>query len=408
MAFNFYIKVFVYPKIIRVSKPFLSMKNLFYLIALAVAIQACNQPQNQNTATSNQIIVNGVADKAYNGQSVMLVNQSVTQRDTAEIVNGHFQIKMPFKQAADYRFYGYNQATNSNSETHYDVLVAQPGTIAIKADMANLEKSVVTGAPDNDLYQSFLKSDAEITQQIYRKLAEKYGKDYEKHFESADPLYKEVMAYYEKLASALNANKVEFVQKNANSFAALYMLQDKDGELDSVTRETLYNRLSNKYKQTPAARFVINKIRAENVTALGKPAPDFELADPSGKMVNLQSFRDKYVLLDFWASWCGVCREEKPNLIKTYQKFSDKGFTVLGISLDHKKDKANWLAAIHQDKLEWQQVADLHSPENKAAILYGVTSIPDNILVGPDGKIVAKHLTDENLNKKLQELLSAK
>jgi peroxiredoxin len=382
------------------------MKKLIYLIALSVACIACNHPQKK--ATPGQIVINGSADKAYNGQSIIMRNRLINQVDTAEIINGRFQFKIPFKEAAPYHFYTYNKSKNNNLNSSCDILVAQPGVIAIKANVANLEESIVTGTSDNDLYKSFQKSETEITQQIDQKLVRKYGKDYTKHYEPEDSLYKEVLAYYEKLAKAFTINMDEFVQKNANSFAATYMLKTKVIEIDPDTLELLYNKLGNKYKKTLTAVFVANKIKAENATAIGKLAPDFEQADTSGKVVKLRSFRGKFVLIDFWASWCGPCRYEKPNLIKTYRRFHDKGFTVLGISLDREENKAKWLAAIHQDKLEWPQVADLRSPENRVAILYGVTAIPDNILIGPDGKIVAKDLSDEILNNKLQELLAAK
>jgi peroxiredoxin len=382
------------------------MKKLIHLIALSVACIACNHPQNKTTP--GQIVINGSADKAYNGQSIIIRNRLINQVDTAEIINGHFRFKIPFKEAAPYHFYIYNKSKNSNLNSSCDILVAQPEVIAIKANVANLEESVVTGTSDNDLYKSFQKSETEITQQIDQKLVQKYGKDYTKHYEPEDSLYKEVLAYYEKLAKAFTINMDEFVQKNANSFAATYMLKTKVIEIDPDTLELLYNKLGNKYKKTLTAVFVANKIKAENATAIGKLAPDFEQADTSGKVVKLRSFRGKFVLIDFWASWCGPCRYEKPNLIKTYRRFHDKGFTVLGISLDREENKAKWLAAIHQDKLEWPQVADLRSPENRVAILYGVTAIPDNILIGPDGKIVAKDLSDEILNNKLQELLAAK
>jgi peroxiredoxin len=274
--------------------------------------------------------------------------------------------------------------------------------------VANLKESVVTGASDNELYTTFLKFEIETTQQIDQKLAEKYGKDYIKHFEPGDLLYKDAIAYYEKLEKIITRNTFEFVQKNANSFAAMYMLQTKVNDINPDTLELLYNKLGYEYKKTGAAIFIANKIKTEKATAIGKLAPDFEQADTSGKAVKLSSFRGKFVLVDFWASWCVPCREENPNLLKAYRKFHDKGFNVLGVSLDSKEDKGKWLAAIHQDKLEWTQVSDLRHWKNRVALMYGITFIPQNFLIGPDGKIVAKNLMGEDLNKKLQELLSAK
>jgi thiol-disulfide isomerase/thioredoxin len=121
--------------------------------------------------------------------------------------------------------------------------------------------------------------------------------------------------------------------------------------------------------------------------------------------VRLSSFRGKYVLVDFWASWCGPCRQENPNVVKLYNKYKGKGFTILGVSLDKAGDKPAWLAAIKNDGLTWTQVSDLNGWSNLAARLYGVQSIPQNFLIDPQGKIVAKGLRGDDLDAALEKLL---
>jgi len=134
-------------------------------------------------------------------------------------------------------------------------------------------------------------------------------------------------------------------------------------------------------------------------------AMEFTQPDTTGTPVALSSFRGKYVLVDFWASWCGPCRQENPNVVETFNKFNTKNFTVLGVSLDRPGQKSKWIDAIHEDKLTWTHVSDLKFWDNEVAKLYKVQSIPQNILLDPDGKIIAKNLRGPALEAKLCEIL---
>ncbi len=140
----------------------------------------------------------------------------------------------------------------------------------------------------------------------------------------------------------------------------------------------------------------------ENVQ-VGKVAPEFALPDTAGISVSLSDFRGKYVLLDFWASWCPPCRRENPNVVKAFNEYKDKNFTVVGISLD--KDKSKWLKAIADDNLTWTHLSDLKYWDSEIPALYGVRGIPANVLLGPDGVIIAKNITGEDLHKKLKEVI---
>jgi peroxiredoxin len=136
---------------------------------------------------------------------------------------------------------------------------------------------------------------------------------------------------------------------------------------------------------------------------VGETAPDFNLPDPSGKSISLSSFRGKYVLIDFWASWCGPCRKENPNVVKAYNQFKSKNFTILGVSLDQKKDA--WVKAIQDDGLAWSHVSDLKFWESAVVPLYGINAIPANILLDPQGKVIASDLRGEALEAKLKEVV---
>ncbi|PWV45401.1 TlpA disulfide reductase family protein [Chitinophaga sp. S165] len=149
----------------------------------------------------------------------------------------------------------------------------------------------------------------------------------------------------------------------------------------------------------------LKKAQAEALTSTGTTASDFTEKDVNGRPVSLSSYRGKYVLVDFWASWCGPCRAENPNVLSAYQRFKDKGFDILGVSLDAASQEDAWKRAIEKDGLPWVQVSELNGFESESARLYGVTSIPQNFLIDPNGVIIAKNLRGEALHQKLAEVL---
>ena len=181
------------------------------------------------------------------------------------------------------------------------------------------------------------------------------------------------------------------------------------GKLDGVNAKKIMAVLDlfpdaekNGTRLAPFRQKLTGIINADEKIAIGKEAPDFTQNDTSGHAVTLSSFRGKYVLVDFWASWCGPCRKENPNVVAAYQKYHSKGFEILGVSLD--QEAANWKKAIRSDNLGWIHVSDLKYWENAVAVLYGVQGVPQNYLVDPQGKIIASSLRGADLEKKLAEI----
>jgi peroxiredoxin len=167
--------------------------------------------------------------------------------------------------------------------------------------------------------------------------------------------------------------------------------------------ERRYLSLDEKVRQSQIGKSLAEFIAYNKVGAVGTDAIEFTQNDLSGKPLSLSSFKGKYVLIDFWASWCKPCREENPNVVKAYNKFKNRNFTILGVSLDQNGDA--WKKAVEKDGLSWPQVSDLQAWNNSAAALYHVQSIPQNFLVDPNGKIIAKNLRAEQLETKLCEVL---
>jgi peroxiredoxin len=203
---------------------------------------------------------------------------------------------------------------------------------------------------------------------------------------------------------ALIMFELGYYQSTSNG-SGLGLIPLTDAEVVSVVNEAAKN-----YPTHQAVAAIKNSLdqqmqQAEKSNWVGKEAPDFAMPDANGKEVKLSSFRGKYVLVDFWASWCGPCRQENPNLVNAYNQFRNKNFTVLGVSLDRPGQKDKWLQAIKDDKLAWTNISDLQFWNSPVVALYGFDGIPFNVLVDPQGKVIAQGLRGSQLEGKLQEVL---
>jgi peroxiredoxin len=365
------------------------------------------------TSYAQEIKFSGTADKKFDGDKIVIYNRTGLH-DSAFIKDGQFSFVVPFREPGTFMFYSEAEMKAKGGYSPYSILVTGPGIININADVENFSDSKVSGSKENALFKSFTKVSNEEQEKIMNELYKNYGKEFvnNRKPDTADARYKQLLKDYYQMSDANqkrdSARLVKFIKANPGSFSAIYLLNSYAAGMDLTEVESLYASLLPKYKETSNGKSIAKIIEARKITAIGKTAPDFSQPDTSGKEVKLSDFRGKYVLVDFWASWCGPCRAENPNLVKTYNKYKDNGFTVLGVSLDQPGKKNSWLAAIHKDNLTWTQVSDLKFSDNEVAVLYGIKAIPSNLLLDPQGKIVAKDLRGEELDKKLAGTLKDK
>lgn len=287
-------------------------------------------------------------------------------------------------------------------------LFLQNDEFTVKAKKTNngrydvLEADEVTGGAAQKVWQKYQDASEGWNEEFRAETAEfmeAYRAGEEEKWKKLEPVYD---AAYEKMTG----HTLDFIKENSECAVAAFLLYQQAGRMDDpVKLEGLYNALDSKLADLSYTKKIAETLEIKKLTAVGQMAPAFTQNDPDGNPVSLSDFQGQVVLVDFWASWCGPCRKENPNVVEAFKKFNKKGFTVLGVSLDRPNDKDKWLKAIEDDGLTWTHVSDLQFWDNEVAKQYGIRSIPSNLLVGKDGKILAKNLRGEDLHTELAKLL---
>lgn len=352
------------------------------------------------SAQTNTIIHGKLADLQEGTMVYLSPFSSSAKKDSVVAGKGEFKFNLQLDEG-DLYLLRIGKAANVPGAV--GVIYLQPGIVEITSKGPLLRNSDFSGS-------KFAKEFDDLNKYILNtpSLAgsEKLATALNDAYKNKDTVkVAELRPEYQKLDSIRTSMYKKWIANHPSSpisaMALSFYVREKN--MDELQKQL--NALKPEAKQNALAKKMQFSIDASKATAIGKIAPDFIQNDTLGKPVALKDFRGKYVLVDFWASWCVPCRAENPNVVKAFKTYNSKGFTVLGVSLDQPGKEQAWIDAIHKDGLAWTHVSDLKFWDNAVARQYDIHSIPSNLLIGPDGKILAKNIRGEELDKKIAEVI---
>lgn len=345
-------------------------------------------------AADSSFVILGELSKVRSGTIMLNIYGEDEKKLSSKIINGKFTFKGSTQKPST------AYLSIKDNEKDYLKFYVEPGNIHITGEGSPIKDLVVSNSHLNDDDKILKQQMAPITNweeansKIYEEASASKNKTV---LDSLDEVDFEVLhAKRQVVASFVNGHP-----HSLRSAVAITENYAYYAEADEV--KPLYNLLDSSIKHSATGTEIKKLIDVYETVAIGMTAPDIKQITPQGTPLSLTSLKDKYVLIDFWASWCPPCRRENPNVVKLYNQYKDKGFDVFGVSYDAKKDK--WEKAIKDDRLAWNQVSDLLGWKNATSDIYGIKAIPSNFLLDKEGKIIAKNIFGKKLSAKLAEII---
>ena len=372
--------------------------SIVFVGMLFFVLSGCKD-KNQAIRYSISGTIKNAANKPLLLQEIPYGGKPIITLDSMTLdANGKYNFEFIAKEEGIYRL-------SSGEELDINFINDEP-QIQINADVTNFASYTVEGSPNSAALIQYMKAYRSKDSSLFATL---YALDNLQQSNGKDSSIFYLQQQKENKIKALN-DHVEETINSSNSPALIYFalgMALRSMEINKVL--AMAKAVAEKTKAAPLAEFVTilnGQVQAANPASaitVGSMAPEIALQDATGKIITLSSLKGKYVLVDFWASWCGPCRRENPNVVAAYEQFKQKNFTILGVSLDD--NKADWLAAIQQDKLNWLQISDLKKWESTVVNTYQIQGIPFNVLLDPTGKIIATDLRGSALQNTLKQLL---
>lgn len=346
-------------------------------------------------AQDSSFVINGHLEKIRTGTIFLnIYEEGKTIKDSAFINNGEF--KITGSVSSPY----FASLTMPGRNNDYLSFYIEPSIIDITGRSDSLKLLSIKGSvvnSDNKLLKTRMQTINKWELENSKMYEQAYKNNRLAEMDSLDGIDHDILMTKRKVVAA-------FVKDYPKSMRGAMAIVENFGYYAEASEiEPLYNDLDEKIKISPKGREIKKMIDTYAKIAIGKKAPDIIQFTPDSVQLSLSSLEGKYVLIDFWASWCGPCRRENPNIVNAYRQFKDRGFTVYGVSYD--TDKSKWRKAIETDSLLWNQVSDLHGWQNSTSLQYGIRAIPSNVLINKEGVIVAKNVFGEKLMSTLKELI---